>query len=140
MSVNSSSEIRSAYAASRIGEEKEVAYPLIAKRVGEILLGDWAKDSEAEHKNLVKAVNEAISNIKKNTDKDAALVNNVCTAYAFVISTISAESTKVVKKSVAQARKAFQKAVAYKPVKEGEELDADLFLVECDLVEVEPEA
>lgn len=140
LSVNSSSEIRSAYVASRIGEVKEVAYPLIAKRVGEVLLGDWAKDSEAEHKNLVKAVNDAISNIKKNTDKDAALVNNVCTAYAFVISTISAESTKVVKKSVAEARKAFQKAIAYKPVKEGEEFNEDLFLVESDLIEVEPEA
>lgn len=140
LNVNSSSEIRSAYATSRIGEEKEVEYESIAKRVGEVLLGDWAKNSETEHENLVKAVKEAIANIKKNTDKDAALVNNVCSAYAFVISTISAESTNVVKKSVAQARKAFQKAVAYKPVKEGEELDADLFLVEADLVEVEPEA
>ena len=140
LNVNSSSEIRSAYATSRIGEEKEVEYTTIEKRIAEILLGDWAKTYEAEHENLVKAVKDAITNIKKNTDKDAALVNNVCTAYAFVTTTISAESTKVVKKSVAIARSAFQKAVAYKPVKEGEEFNEDLFLVECDLVEVEPEA
>lgn len=140
LEVKASSEIRKAYAEYHLGEEKEVAYKNIEKQVAEALLGDWVKAAKDNQAAAEKGLSAAIATVKKESDKDAALVNNVCSAYTFVVNAICAENINVCKKYVAEARKAFQKAVAYKPVKEGEELDADLFLVECDLVEVEPDA
>lgn len=140
LEVKASSEIRKAYAEYRLGEEKEVAYKDIEKQVAGALLGDWVKAAKENQVAAEKGVADMIAAVKKEADKDATLVNNVCTAYTFVVNAICAENINVCKKYVAEARKAFQKAVTYKPVKEGEEFNEDLFLVECDLVEVEPES
>lgn len=102
---------------------------------------DWAKANKDLATIVETNTKAAIAEVKKeSTEENSALVSKVCTAYAAVMSALAWACIDASKKQVSLARKAFQKAVAYKPVKEGEEFNEDLFLVECDLVEVEPEA
>ena len=142
LKIEKSSDMRSAFAAFRVGEVVERPYSKIAKIVeSDLAGGDWVKSTKELAKVAEGNTKAAIAEVKKeSSEENSALVSRVCTAYAAVMSALAGACIDASKKQVSLSRKAFQKAVAYKPVKEGEELDADLFLVECDLVEVEPEA
>lgn len=142
LKIEKSSDMRSKYAAFLVGEVTEKTYPEIAKTVeGDLAGADWAKANKDLATIVETNTKAAIAEVKKeSTEENSALVSKVCTAYAAVMSALAWACIDASKKQVSLARKAFQKAVAYKPVKESEELDADLFLVEADLVEVEPEA
>lgn len=142
LKIEKSSDMRSKYAAFLVGEVTEKTYPEIAKTVeGDLAGADWAKANKDLATIVETNTKAAIVEVKKeSTEENSALVSKVCTAYAAVMSALAWACIDASKKQVSLARKAFQKAVAYKPVKEGEEFNEDLFLVECDLVEVEPEA
>lgn len=133
--VSSPSEFDKAIKDLWFEEPKEVRYVDIAKEVEESLttnMNSIKKDADR----MIKQVESTIQTIKSADDEETKYINQVTTAYLAVIHVYVANMLRLIKFNAAQARKAFAKAVAYKPVKESE-LDSDLLLIESLLMSEE---
>lgn len=126
--VSSPSEFDRAIKDLWFEEPKEVKYTDIAKEVEESLTTDM-NSVKQDADRMIKQVESAIQTIKSANDEETKYVNQVTTAYLAVIHVYVANMLRLIKFNAAQARKAFAKAVVYKPVKESE-LDSDLLLIE----------
>ena len=118
-------------------EPKEVRYVDIAKEV-ELSLTTNMDKIKQDVDRMIKQVENTIQIIKSVNDNDdeTKYINQVTTAYLAVIHVYIANMLRLIKFNAAQARKAFAKAVAYKPVKESE-LNSDLLLIESLLMSEE---
>ena len=118
-------------------EPKEVRYVDIAKEVEQSLTTNMDKIKQDADR-MIKQVENTIQIIKSVNDNDdeTKYINQVTTAYLAVIHVYIANMFRLIKFNAAQARKAFAKAVAYKPVKESE-LNSDLLLIESLLMSEE---
>ncbi len=133
--VSSPSEFDKAIKDLWFEEPKEVRYVDIAKEVEESLttnMNSIKKDADR----MIKQVESTIQTIKSADDEETKYINQVTTAYLAVIHVYVANMLRLIKFNAAQARKAFAKAVAYKPVKESE-FDSDLLLIESLLMSEE---
>lgn len=118
-------------------EPKEVRYVDIAKEVEQSLTTNMDKIKQDADR-MIKQVENTIQIIKSVNDNDdeTKYINQVTTAYLAVIHVYVANMLRLIKFNAAQARKAFAKAVAYKPVKESE-FNSDLLLIESLLMSEE---
>lgn len=118
-------------------EPKEVRYVDIAKEVEESLTTNM-NSVKQDADRMIKQVERTIQVIKSINDNEdeTKYINQVTTAYLAVIHVYVANILRLIKFNAAQARKAFAKAVAYKPVKESE-LNSDLLLIESLLISEE---
>lgn len=118
-------------------EPKEVKYTDIAKEVEESLTTNM-NNAKQDADRMIKQVENTIQIIKSVNDNEdeTKYINQVTTAYLAVIHVYVANMLRLIKFNAAQARKAFAKAVAYKPVKESE-LNSDLLLIESLLMSEE---
>lgn len=118
-------------------EPKEVRYVDIAKEVEQSLTTNMDKIKQDADR-MIKQVENTIQIIKSVNDNDdeTKYINQVTTAYLAVIHVYIANMLRLIKFNAAQARKAFAKAVAYKPVKESE-FNSDLLLIESLLMSEE---
>ena len=135
--VSSSSEFDKAIKNLWFEEPKEVKYTDIAKEVEESLTTNMNSVKQDADK-MIKQVERTIQVIKSINDNEdeTKYINQVTTAYLAVIHVYVANMLRLIKFNAAQARKAFAKAVAYKPVKESE-LNSDLLLIESLLMSEE---
>lgn len=116
-------------------EPKEVRYVDIAKEVEESLTTNM-NSVKQDADRMIKQVESTIQAIKSANDEETKYINQVTTAYLAVIHVYVANMLKLIKFNAAQARKAFAKAAAYKPVKESE-FNSDLLLIESLLMSEE---
>lgn len=118
-------------------EPKEVKYIDIAKEVEESLTTNM-NNAKQDADRMIKQVENAIQIIKSVNDNEdeTKYINQVTTAYLAVIHVYVTNMLRLIKFNAAQARKAFAKAVAYKPVKESE-FNSDLLLIESLLMSEE---
>lgn len=118
-------------------EPKEVRYVDIAKEVEESLTTNM-NSVKQDADRMIKQVENTIQVIKSVNDNEdeTKYINQVTTAYLAVIHVYVANMLRLIKFNAAQARKAFAKAVAYKPVKESE-FNSDLLLIESLLMSEE---
>lgn len=118
-------------------EPREVKYTDIAKEVEESLTTNM-NSVKQDADRMIKQVENTIQVIKSVNDNEdeTKYINQVTTAYLAVIHVYVANMLRLIKFNAAQARKAFAKAVAYKPVKESE-LNSDLLLIESLLMSEE---
>lgn len=135
--VSSPSEFDKAIKDLWFEEPKEVKYTDIAKEVEESLTTNM-NNAKQDADRMIKQVENAIQIIKSVNDNEdeTKYINQVTTAYLAVIHVYVANMLRLIKFNAAQARKAFAKAVAYKPVKESE-LNSDLLLIESLLMSEE---
>lgn len=135
--VSSPSEFDKAIKDLWFEEPKEVRYVDIAKEVEQSLTTNMDKIKQDADR-MIKQVENTIQIIKSVNDNDdeTKYINQVTTAYLAVIHVYIANMLRLIKFNAAQARKAFAKAVAYKPVKESE-LNSDLLLIESLLMSEE---
>ena len=135
--VSSSSEFDKAIKNLWFEEPKEVKYTDIAKEVEQSLTTNMDKIKQDADR-MIKQVENTIQIIKSVNDNDdeTKYINQVTTAYLAVIHVYIANMLRLIKFNAAQARKAFAKAVAYKPVKESE-FNSDLLLIESLLMSEE---
>lgn len=133
--VSSPSEFDKAIKDLWFEDPKEVRYVDIAKEVEESLttnMNSIKKDVDR----MIKQVESTIQTIKSADNEETKYINQVTTAYLAVIHVYVANTLRLIKFNAAQARKAFAKAVAYKPVKESE-FNSDLLLIESLLMSEE---
>lgn len=118
-------------------EPKKVRYVDIAKEVEESLTTNM-NNAKQDADRMIKQVENTIQIIKSVNDNEdeTKYINQVTTAYLAVIHVYVANMLRLIKFNAAQARKAFAKAVAYKPVKESE-FNSDLLLIESLLMSEE---
>jgi hypothetical protein len=116
-------------------EPKKVRYVDIAKEVEESLTTNM-NNVKQDAERMIKQVESTIQTIKSTNDEETKYINQVTTAYLAVIHVYVANMLRLIKFNAAQARKAFAKAVTYKPVKESE-LNSDLLLIESLLMSEE---
>lgn len=135
--VSSPSEFDKAIKDLWFEEPKEVKYTDIAKEVEESLTTNM-NSVKQDTDRMIKQVERTIQVIKSINDNEdeTKYINQVTTAYLAVIHVYVANMLRLIKFNAAQARKAFAKAVAYKPVKESE-LNSDLLLIESLLMSEE---
>lgn len=135
--VSSPSEFDKAIKDLWFEEPKEVKYTDIAKEVEESLTTNM-NSIKQDADRMIKQVERTIQVIKSVNDNEdeTKYINQVTTAYLAVIHVYVANMLRLIKFNAAQARKAFAKAVAYKPVKESE-LNSDLLLIESLLMSEE---
>lgn len=135
--VSSPSEFDKAIKDLWFEEPKEVRYVDIAKEVEESLTTNM-NSIKQDADRMIKQVERTIQVIKSINDNEdeTKYINQVTTAYLAVIHVYVANMLRLIKFNAAQARKAFAKAVAYKPVKESE-LNSDLLLIESLLMSEE---
>lgn len=135
--VSSSSEFDKTIKDLWFEEPKEVKYTDIAKEVEESLTTNM-NNAKQDANRMIKQVENTIQIIKSVNDNEdeTKYINQVTTAYLAVIHVYVANMLRLIKFNAAQARKAFAKAVAYKPVKESE-LNSDLLLIESLLMSEE---
>lgn len=133
--VSSPSEFDKAIKDLWFEEPKEVRYVDIAKEVEESLTTNM-NNVKRDADRMIKQVESTIQTIKSADDEETKYINQVTTAYLAVIHVYVANMLRLIKFNAAQARKAFAKAVAYKPVKESE-LNSDLLLIESLLMSEE---
>lgn len=133
--VSSPSEFDKAIKDLWFEEPKEVKYTDIAKEVEESLTTNM-NSIKQDADRMIKQVESTIQTIKSANDEETKYVNQVTIAYIAVIHVYVANMLRLIKFNASQARKAFAKAVAYKPVKESE-LDSDLLLIESLLMSEE---
>lgn len=135
--VSSPSEFDKAIKDLWFEEPKEVKYTDIAKEVEESLTTNM-NNTKQDADRMIKQVENTIQIIKSVNDNEdeTKYINQVTTAYLAVIHVYVANMLRLIKFNAAQARKAFAKAVAYKPVKELE-LNSDLLLIESLLMSEE---
>ena len=113
-------------------EPKEVKYTDISKEVEESLTANM-NSVKQDADRMIKQVESTIQTIKS---ADGDETKYITTAYLAVIHVYVANMLRLIKFNAAQARKAFAKAVAYKPVKESES-NSDLLLIESLLMSEE---
>lgn len=135
--VSSPSEFDKAIKDLWFEEPKEVRYVDIAKEVEESLTTNM-NSVKQDADRMIKQVERTIQIIKSVNDNEdeTKYINQVTTAYLAVIHVYVANMLRLIKFNAAQARKAFAKAVAYKPVKESE-FNSDLLLIESLLMSEE---
>lgn len=133
--VSSPSEFDKAIKDLWFEEPKEVRYVDIAKEVEESLITNM-NNVKRDADRMIKQVESTIQTIKSADDEETKYINQVTTAYLAVIHVYVANMLRLIKFNAAQARKAFAKAVAYKPVKESE-FNSDLLLIESLLMSEE---
>ena len=133
--VSSPSEFDKAIKDLWFEDPKEVRYVDIAKEVEESLTTNM-NNVKRDADRMIKQVESTIQTIKSADDEETKYINQVTTAYLAVIHVYVANMLRLIKFNAAQARKAFAKAVAYKPVKESE-LNSDLLLIESLLMSEE---
>lgn len=135
--VSSPSEFDKAIKDLWFEEPKEVRYVDIAKEVEESLTTNM-NNAKQDADRMIKQVENTIQIIKSVNDNEdeTKYINQVTTAYLAVIHVYVANMLRLIKFNAAQARKAFAKAVAYKPVKESE-FNSDLLLIESLLMSEE---
>nr|DAU17121.1 MAG TPA: hypothetical protein [Caudoviricetes sp.] len=135
--VSSPSEFDKAIKDLWFEEPKEVKYTDIAKEVEESLTTNM-NSVKQDADRMIKQVERTIQVIKSINDNEdeTKYINQVTTAYLAVIHVYVANMLRLIKFNAVQARKAFAKAVAYKPVKESE-LNSDLLLIESLLMSEE---
>lgn len=135
--VSSPSEFDKAIKDLWFEEPKEVKYTDISKEVEESLTTNM-NSVKQDADRMIKQVERTIQVIKSINDNEdeTKYINQVTTAYLAVIHVYVANMLRLIKFNAAQARKAFAKAVAYKPVKESE-LNSDLLLIESLLMSEE---
>lgn len=135
--VYSPSEFDKAIKGLWFEEPKEVRYVDIAKEVEESLTTNM-NNVKQDADRMIKQVERTIQVIKSVNDNEdeTKYINQVTTAYLAVIHVYVANMLRLIKFNAAQARKAFAKAVAYKPVKESE-FNSDLLLIESLLMSEE---
>lgn len=133
--VSSPSEFDKAIKDLWFEEPKEVRYVDIAKEVEESLTTNM-NNVKRDADRMIKQVESTIQTIKSADDEETKYINQVTTAYLAVIHVYVANMLRLIKFNAAQARKAFAKAVAYKPVKESE-FNSDLLLIESLLMSEE---
>lgn len=133
--VSSPSEFDKAIKDLWFEESKEVRYVDIAKEVEESLTTNM-NNVKRDADRMIKQVESTIQTIKSADDEETKYINQVTTAYLAVIHVYVANMLRLIKFNAAQARKAFAKAVVYKPVKESE-LNSDLLLIESLLMSEE---
>ena len=135
--VSSPSEFDKAIKDLWFEEQKEVKYTDIAKEVEESLTTNM-NSIKQDADRMIKQVERTIQVIKSINDNEneTKYINQVTTAYLAVIHVYVANMLRLIKFNAAQARKAFAKAVAYKPVKESE-FNSDLLLIESLLMSEE---
>lgn len=133
--VSSPSEFDKAIKDLWFEEPKEVRYVDIAKEVEESLTTNM-NNVKRDVDRMIKQVESIIQTIKSADDEETKYINQVTTAYLAVIHVYVANMLRLIKFNAAQARKAFAKAVAYKPVKESE-FNSDLLLIESLLMSEE---
>ena len=133
--ISSPSEFDKAIKDLWFEEPKEVKYIDIAKEVEESLTTNM-NNAKQDADRMIKRVESTIQTIKSANGEETKYVNQVTTAYLAVIHVYVANMLKLIKFNAAQARKAFAKAVTYKPVKESE-YNSDLLLIESLLMSEE---
>jgi hypothetical protein len=135
--VSSPSEFDKAIKDLWFEDPKEVRYVDIAKEVEQSLTTNMDKIKQDADR-MIKQVENTIQIIKSVNDNDdeTKYINQVTTAYLAVIHVYIANMLRLIKFNAAQARKAFAKAVTYKPVKESE-YNSDLLLIESLLMSEE---
>lgn len=133
--VSSPSEFDKAIKDLWFEEPKEVRYVDIAKEVEESLTTNM-NNVKRDADRMIKQVESTIQTIKSTNDEETKYINQVTTAYLAVIHVYVANMLRLIKFNAAQARKAFAKAVAYKPVKESE-FNSDLLLIKSLLMSEE---
>lgn len=116
-------------------ESKEVKYIDIAKEIEESLTTNM-NNVKRDADRMIKQVESTIQTIKSADYEETKYINQVTTAYLAVIHVYVANMLRLIKFNAAQARKAFAKAVTYKPVKESE-FNSDLLLIESLLMSEE---
>lgn len=135
--ISSPSEFDKAIKDLWFEDQKEVRYVDIAKEVEESLTTNM-NNVKQDADRMIKQVERTIQVIKSVNDNEdeTKYINQVTTAYLAVIHVYVANMLRLIKFNAAQARKAFAKAVAYKPVKETE-FNSDLLLIESLLMSEE---
>lgn len=129
--VSSHAEAKKVMLKKAFDDEYEVKYTSIAGLVVGILNdGKSIKETEKSYKKLEAKLAKDVKDLEKENKavENIAVIANACAKAKVVV--LEAE-TAIAKKSAAQARRVFAKAVAYSPKTEGA-IDADLLAVEAD--------
>ena len=129
--VSSHAEAKKVMLEKAFDDEDEVKYTSIAGLVVGILNdGKSIKETEKSYKKLEAKLAKDVKDLEKENKavENIAVIANACAKAKVVV--LEAEAA-IAKKSAAQARRVFAKAVAYSPKTEGA-IDADLLAVEAD--------
>lgn len=129
--VSSHAEAKKVMLENAFDDEDEVKYTSISGVVVSILTnGKAIKDAEKAYKKLEAKLAKDVKDLEKENKavENIAIIANACAKAKVVV--LEAEAA-IAKKSAAQARRVFAKAVAYSPKTEGA-FDADLLAVEAD--------
>lgn len=129
--VSSHAEAKKFMLENAFDDEDEVKYTSISGMVVNILTnGKAIKDAEKAYKKLEAKLAKDVKDLEKENKavENIAIIANACAKAKVVV--LEAEAA-IAKKSAAQARRVFAKAVAYSPKTEGA-FDADLLAVEAD--------
>lgn len=129
--VSSHAEAKKVMLEKAFDDEDEVKYTSIAGLVVGILNdGKSIKETEKSYKKLEAKLAKDVKDLEKENKavENIAVIANACAKAKVVV--LEAEAA-IAKKSAAQARRVFAKAVAYSPKSEGA-IDTDLLAVEAD--------
>lgn len=129
--VSSHAEAKKVMLEKAFDDEDEVKYTSIAGLVVGILNdGKSIKETEKSYKKLEAKLSKDVKDLEKENKavENIAVIANACAKAKVVV--LEAEAA-IAKKSAAQARRVFAKAVAYSPKSEGA-IDTDLLAVEAD--------
>lgn len=129
--VSSHAEAKKVMLEKAFDDEDEVKYTSIAGLVVGILNdGKSIKETEKSYKKLEAKLAKDVKDLEKENKavENIAVIANACAKAKVVV--LEAEAA-ITKKSAAQARRVFAKAVAYSPKSEGA-IDTDLLTVEAD--------
>lgn len=129
--VSSHAEAKKVMLEKAFDDEDEVKYTSIAGLVVGILNdGKSIKETEKSYKKLEAKLAKDVKDLEKENKavENIAVIANACAKAKVVV--LEAEAA-IAKKSAAQARRVFAKAVAYSPKTEGA-IDTDLLAVEAD--------
>ena len=131
ITASSHAEAKKEIIAESFGDEEEVKYTSIASEIeSELSSSKAVKDAQKEYTKADKKLAKAISDLQK-ANKDTENIAIIANAHAKANVTLLEAKLAVAKKTAAQARRVFAKAVAYSPKTEGA-FDADLLAVEAD--------
>lgn len=131
ITASSHAEAKKEIIAESFSDEEEVKYTSIASEIeSELSSSKAVKDAQKEYTKADKKLAKAISDLQK-ANKDTENIAIIANAQAKANVTLLEAKLAVAKKTAAQARRIFAKAVAYSPKTEGA-FDADLLAVEAD--------
>lgn len=131
ITASSHAEAKKEIIAESFSDEEEVKYTSIASEIeSELSSSKAVKDAQKEYTKADKKLAKAISDLQK-ANKDTENIAIIANAHAKANVTLLEAKLAVAKKTAAQARRVFAKAVAYSPKTEGA-IDADLLAVEAD--------